>query len=278
MLIGERKKSRGYAPLVGVATVEVIAINPDQKTLQKILGKEVDAPIYVRSQAFPDGDKDVVDIVFWLKVKDAIARERVIRLQMSIVKSSWKSQKTGKIQVVNIFGGSTWVNEADYRANNYEAYPYFRPEGARLAYRGESYVVDTIAKWFGLPLPGKIKEDLSEAYCQIEDIPALFKGNFKELHSLVEAAKGATFKVLCGVRENTDGKVFQTVYNRLVLRSWETNYSKFETEISNISNAFYGSAPFELKEYKVETSDPQVETKVEEKKVEPNDPDDDLPF
>ena len=66
----------------------------------------------------------------------------------------------------------------------------------------------------------------------------LFKGNFKELHSLVEAAKGATFKVLCGVRENAEGKVFQTVYNRLVLRSWETNYSKFEAEISNISNAF----------------------------------------
>ena len=68
------------------------------------------------------------------------------------------------------------------------------------------------------------------------------------------------------------------MYNRLVLRSWETNYSKFETEISNISNAFYGSAPFELKEYKVETADPQMETKVEEKKVEPNDLDDDLPF
>ena len=80
----------------------------------------------------------------------------------------------------------------------------------------------------------RFSEDLSEAYCQIEDIPALFKGNFKELHSLVEAAKGATFKVLCGVRENADGKVFQTVYNRLVLRSWETNYSKFEADRKSV--------------------------------------------
>ena len=38
MLIGERKESRGFFHLVVVETVEVIAINSEQKTLQKIIG------------------------------------------------------------------------------------------------------------------------------------------------------------------------------------------------------------------------------------------------
>lgn len=279
MLIGERKESRGFFPLVGVATVEVIAINPDQKTLQKIIGKEVEPPIYVRTQQFPDGEKDTVDIVFWLKIKDAVARERVVRLQQTIVKSSWTSKTSGKVQVLNIFGHSTWITPAELKAKDTSAYPWFRPEGLRLAYRGEVSVVETIANWFNLPQPGKVEKDLTQAYCQIEDVPALFKGNFKELHQLVKLAEGKeqTFKVLCGVREGKDGKMFQTVYNRSTLRNWITDYSKLASDISDISNAFYGKNPFELKEYKIDTTEPAKPQEVEEKKGE--DPyDDDLPF
>ena len=159
MLIGERKESRGFFPLVGVATVEVIAINPDQKTLQKIIGKEVEPPIYVRTQQFPDGEKDTVDIVFWLKIKDAVARERVVRLQQTIVKSSWTSKTSGKVQVLNIFGHSTWITPAELKAKDTSAYPWFRPEGLRLAYRGEASVVETIANWFNLPQPGKVEKE-----------------------------------------------------------------------------------------------------------------------
>ncbi|WP_294063673.1 hypothetical protein [uncultured Fusobacterium sp.] len=259
--------------------MEVIAINPDQKTLQKIIGKEVEPPIYVRTQQFPDGEKDTVDIVFWLKIKDAVARERVVRLQQTIVKSSWTSKTSGKVQVLNIFGHSTWITPAELKAKDTSAYPWFRPEGLRLAYRGEASVVETISNWFNLPQPGKVEKDLTQAYCQIEDVPALFKGNFKELHQLVKLAEGKeqTFKVLCGVREGKDGKMFQTVYNRSTLRNWITDYSKLASDISDISNAFYGENPFELKEYRVETTEPAKPQEVEEKKSE--DPyDDDLPF
>lgn len=282
MLIGERKESKGFLPLVGVATVEVIAINPDQKTLQKIIGKEVEPPIYVRTQQFPDGEKDTVDIVFWLKIKDAVARERVVRLQQTLIKSSWTSKTSGKVQVLNIFGHSTWITPAELKAKDTSKYPWFRPEGLRLAYRGESALVETIANWFNLPQPGKVEKDLTQAYCQIEDVPALFKGNFKELHELVKISEGKeyTFKVLLGVREGRDGRVFQTVYNRTTMRNWITDYSKLATEISEISNAFYGSDPFELKEYKVETTEPDKPQELEDKKdSDPMNMDnDDLPF
>ena len=61
--------------------------------------------------------------------------------------------------------------------------------------------------------------------------------------------------------------------NRLL----EKENSKLASDISDISNAFYGENPFELKEYRVETTEPAKPQEVEEKKSE--DPyDDDLPF
>lgn len=260
-----------FAPLIGMAEVEVVAINPNASVLAKLTGRDQDQePVYLRTATINEKEVQVVDIVVWVKIRDKIAKERLIRLRFPIYKDYWVSQ-SGRVQIINAFGNTAWVTREEYKAKNFSAYSWFENEGVRLPYRGESSFINMLKNWYNLPNPEKA-ENKEDAFCYLDNIDALFKGDFKELHMLVENAIGMYFKVLLGAREGNDGKLYQDALLDRFLPGWSKNADYLIKGISDSSKTIFTGDLKELHFMEVSTDTP------DDVKEEPQNDDDDLPF
>jgi hypothetical protein len=100
---------------------------------------------------------------------------------------------------------------------------------------------------------------LDDCLCRLDDIANYFKGDFKEIKDAIALQPNNKVKVLFGIRSTDDGKEYQDVYTRLVLRNNSTNIAAFQKEIEErknagaLSNRTYEFC--ELKEYKPTPTD-----------------------
>ena len=105
----------------------------------------------------------------------------------------------------------------------------------------------------------KTGDALKDALCRLDEIPNYFKGNFKEIKDAIALQPHNKVKVLFGIRTADDGREYQDVYTRTVLKNSSTNLSAIQKEIEEskksggLSNRIYEFC--DLKEYKVTPTD-----------------------
>lgn len=253
---GKQREQKDFVKelFVGFTTVKVVAVNPNRKELNQLLGKE-DSP----------EDKDIVylgndqegnerlRLAFWLKDDKA---DKMFVYSFNVTNKERKNKDGDKVQLVNSTCTTSWapyvkkgdvvtekVDESviqDWFVNftNKEK-EVLGPKKWRKALAGEEELAVLLRAWLG-------RLDFMDTETEVMvDTKKLFKENYKELRELISLDENGEFSkegidtpfvALLGVRtdETDNTKKYQQVWNKAFLpvgfMKYINNGNKFPTD------------------------------------------------
>ena len=270
---------------IGVASVYVLAVNPDKAELEKLYGRTLDKePEYIgETEVGPEGNKTKVPQVrldFIVKVDSEKyldsqnqPLEFISKVSVFLGKSPRIGANSGKYQVIDKYGRTAWATVEDINAKRIPQYtngPANISEGYRAAYIGEEELIGFLKAFLNIPNVEKWEEKdgkrqvvglidhPEDAEALLEHIDDYFKGDFTELRKIIGYQPNNKIKVLFGVKNTDDNKQVQTVYTRMFLKNNITDYSKLDKHVKEAQDGgALGNCIFdctELHEYVVEAT------------------------
>lgn len=264
---------------IGVGSVSILAINPNKETLEKLFGRTLEKePEYIGKTTLADGTEvPQVRLDFIIKVDPTKYLDSnnnpidlVTRLTLFISKSRRTSSK-GTFQVIDKYGRTAWVTPEQAQAHEIPVYANGKPanidKNYRAAYNGEEDLINLLKTYLNIPNVDKwvngaivgLIDNPADAEASLEHIEDYFKGDFKELKTILGYQPNNKFKVLFGVRNNSDdGRQYQTTYTRMFLKNGINNYDRLAKHVNDAKNAgALSTSEFdfnELHEYVVEST------------------------
>lgn len=205
---------RKFKNYVGLASTHILAINPDKKTLDNLMGYESKKePEYVG-----EDDRGKYAIISFILRTDAEKNngiEITTRSNITLRPEPAYSKDKSTVQVIDQFGNFGWIDTETAKAGQ-------KVEGKKLdKYRmacvGECAVVDIIKKYLNVPdaynyIEGtwvkKSEEEAKKGLFGLDKLKEYFKGDFSDLQDALALQPNNTIKVLFGVREK-DGSMYQ---------------------------------------------------------------------
>ena len=266
----ESKETQEFKRYVGVGTSYVLAVNPNKKELDELMGFEsANEPEYLK-----DTDEGrVANITFIVRTnpEQCGGVEITNRLMFTLRNSPAYNSDKSKVQVIDQFGNFTWTDTQSAK----EGKKLFSANGKelkvdnkyRMAYAGECDLVHFLKTYlcvqdaFNYINGSWVKKDNSDDYrFGLEHIKDYFKGDFSELKEALALQPNNKVKLLYGVRTTEDNKLYQAVSSKsdFVLRNNATqkDLAKMEQRLESSKAAgAYASTDFrvcELKEWTVE--------------------------
>lgn len=275
MAFNTGKESSDKARIVrytGVASCFVPAVNPDDATASKLLGYETTVTPYV-SEVDVNGKKvKNVRIDFIVKVDEekhgfAVANKLTFFLQ----RLPRTGSASGKTQVIDQYGRTAWATPEELKEHKIPVYasgPANISADYRPCYVGEEELTNFLINYLNIPNVQKwnnttkkfegLIDNPDDALARLDNIEEYFKGNFKELNTVLSYQPNNKVKLLWGVKTNDENKSFQVVYSRMTLPNRTTNYNKLAAEIQERKNAGgLQNVVYEvcdIKEYEVEAT------------------------
>lgn len=250
--VGKESVEGSFKLYKGMAAFNIVAVNPNKKELETLLGRDIDNDPEYKSKN-EDG-QDVIRVTFYAKtnieakVNNGI--ELMVPISFMITKAKKIGQGSGKIQIIDKYGRTAWATPEDVESKSipmYKSGPANISKDYRPAYQGEEQLVDFLVNWLNIPGPmdykdGQwvMKKDPSDSEVAL-DMDALFKGNVAELQELTKLAASYLVKAAVGVRTNDEGKQYQAVFTRKFAKNAVTNYSKIDAAITEFQSN--GGAP-----------------------------------
>ena len=250
--VGKESVEGSFKLYKGMAAFNIVAVNPNKKELETLLGRDIDNDPEYKSKN-EDG-QDVFRVTFYAKtnteakVNNGI--ELMVPISFMITKAKKVGQGSGKIQIIDKYGRTAWATPEDVESKSipmYKSGPANISKDYRPAYQGEEQLVDFLVNWLNIPGPmdykdGQwvMKKDPSDSEVAL-DMDALFKGNVAELQELTKLAASYLVKAAVGVRTNDEGKQYQAVFTRKFAKNAVTNYSKIDAAITEFQSN--GGAP-----------------------------------
>ena len=254
----------------GVAALNIIAVNPTRKELEKLQGREIDVePEYVSKN---EEGQSVVRVTFYAKVNPDVADNNGVSMNISfsfqLTKAPVVGSQSGKIQIVDKYGRFAWATKDDIDNKAIPQYangPANISEGYREAYKGEQSLIEFLINWLNIPNPmdynqkekkWTMKKDPSDSEISL-DMDALFKGNLTEIKEVVSIAEKHLVKAAIGIRSNDEGKQYQAVYTGMFVKNAVTNYSKLDASIANYMSNTTSNVEFSVEpihEHKVQAT------------------------
>ena len=224
---------------IGVAPVNVIAVNPTKAELEKIYNTTLEKDIeYTGVQEVNGKQVPTVRIDFIVKTdaeKEGI--DMTTKVTFFLRKEFRYNKEATKVQVIDIYGRTAWVTKE--QAQNHEI-PQYKNGPANLdkdyrpCYNGEEDLTDFIKAYLNIPnvqkyVNGKwvLNSNLDECRARLDDadVAALFNGNFASVKEIISYQPNNKVKVMFGVKTNNDGKQYQTAFTQKVLKNGATDYS-----------------------------------------------------
>lgn len=276
MAFSKGNESTEGAPITrytGVASVFVRGVNFNKSELEKFFGRDIEnEPVYVgesdnngvkvpqvRLDFMVEADKEKYGIDF--KSRVTLFLRRMPRVS-----------KAGKKQVIDKYGRTAWATEEEIASKSIPVYSNGKPANIdkdyRVAYSGEEDLINFLIAYLNIPSPQKYvngewvmneASKLPDSEAMLEHIEDYFKGDFKEIKTIVSYQPNNKVKVLFGVRTADDGKQYQTCYTRMFLKNSVNDYSRLDKNLQDTkASGALSSSEFdvsELHEYKVEATD-----------------------
>ena len=250
--VGKESVEGSFKLYKGMAAFNIVAVNPNKKELETLLGRDIDNDPEYKSKN-EDG-QDVIRVTFYAKtnieakVNNGI--ELMVPISFMITKAKKVGQGSGKIQIIDKYGRTAWATPEDVENKSipmYKSGPANISKDYRPAYQGEEQLVDFLVNWLNIPGPMDYKDgqwvmrkDPSDSEVAL-DMDALFKGNVAELQELTKLAASYLVKAAVGVRTNDEGKQYQAVFTRKFAKNAVTNFSKIDAAITEFQSN--GGAP-----------------------------------
>lgn len=262
----------------GPAPVKVLAVNPTKDEMEKLFGwKPEKEPVY-------EGEKDGrkwTNITFFVK-PEVEGVEDIIPLKF-FLQDSTRTKKDGSgLQVINVYGETTWLTNEDFDNQVIPEGRNFSPEGVRPAYSGEAELLDFVKTLLCVPnrlvynQESKVWEEIEnpeEALAQFEHIQDFFEGNIEELRELINIYPENKIKVWLGVERTDTNNTYQTFYSGKFARNsarkvdFIMNSITKSKEAGMLQNVDFGDSTFkEYTETPTQFEKPQKAVSTEEVK------------
>lgn len=256
---------------IGIAPCKVLCVNPTKNQIKELMGFEPkEEPVYTGVQEVDGKQINYARITFVIKTDEEACGISTTQMMTFFIRNQYrKGAQSGKYQVIDEFGRTAWATEEVIKANGKIFYKDGTMEANvtqnyRPVYVGEEELTNFIKAFINIPnvmdyVNGtwvmKKGDALKDCECRLDNIADYFKGNFKEIKDAIALQPNNKVKVLFGIRTADDGKEYQDVYTRTVLKNSSTNTTALQKEIEDsknnggLSNRIYEFC--ELKEYKV---------------------------
>jgi hypothetical protein len=226
---GKVEVVRGISLYTGIAPFKVMCVNPTKDQLAALgvnINKEPSPYLLENGQ---------VRIDFWLtSVFDA--KPFYTKLSFFVEKKQRTNKDNTKNEWINSFGQNCWsaINEPPQ-------YEWFKKQGMRQAYVGESRLMDFIRAWVNA---GEADEVCFDTWNDI------FLGNMAELASTIKTFKDNVVRAMLYVREAEDGKCYQDVYGYKFSRWNITGDASWKAHFTKDENKPRGIWSYKVQEYK----------------------------
>lgn len=267
---GNQSTEAGVRKLyMGVGSFYVKGINLNKKQLGEVFGNERDEePSYL-------GERDIdgvkypqvrIDVVIATDPKECGGIEKTFVMPLFITNRTVVGSNTGKIQVIDKYGRTAWVTEAQLAAHeipvssttgkplNIDAdyRPIYDGEEALTTFFKAFLNIPSVEKWKDRQVIGLI-DNPADAEARLQCVENYFKGDFSELQEIITYQPNNKFKVMLGVRTTDDNKQYQAFFTEMTLKNGVSDYSKLEQRLNDRKNAgAYATTEFavsELHEY-----------------------------
>lgn len=256
---------------IGVAPVNVLAVNPSKEELEGIYNTTLDkAPEYIGTQDVEGKKVPYARIDFVVK---AVAEkcggiDMTTKVSYFLRKEFRFNKDHTKIQVIDKYGRTAWVTEEEAKNHQIPQYangPANLDKDYRPVYVGEEDLTNFIKAFLVIPnvqkyVDGKwvMVDNPSECEARLGEVDKLFDGNFSEIKEIIGYQPNNKVKILFGVRTTDDGKQYQAAFTQKVLTNSTTDYSRLDAELKERKEAgAYPTTEFvvgPLNEYKVEAT------------------------
>lgn len=283
----ESKETQEFARYIGVGSTRVLAVNPDKKTLDELMGFESQK----EPQYIADGERGKEARIHFIVRTDpeqCNGIEITGRLMFTLRATPAYNRDQTKVQVIDEYGNSTWANIEDAKAGKTlvasNGTPLKIGKKYRMACSGEADLVSFLKTYLCVQdafsyINGAwvLKDNANDCLFGLEHIKDYFNGDFSELAEAIKLREGNKVKLLYGVRTVTDDKgtrQYQDVATRegLILpNNAGTNaLARLQKNLTDAKNSgAYANTEFavqELTEYKVNPTNLAQETQATEEK------------
>lgn len=227
-----QKPTEGFNKVLTIGKIKFmpIAVNPTKAELQSLKdnrGLNVfvpqDEPVYIGKQSIdpskPDDLKSYFDITIYMQ--SHAFPETIERITYRVFDAGRKSA-SGKFEVINAYGNTTWMEKANIDSKTAPAeMKWYVMDGIKYLRRGEGSLIAFIRALYNLKnvqqdTPNK--ETLRSVFND-EDIKKMLKGDFKNIRNTILVAPDALVTLVTGIRTNDDKK-YQDFFKDIPMRSY----------------------------------------------------------
>lgn len=255
----------------GVENFLITAVSPNKAEVEALIGREITYdPSYTDTETVKDSDGEreakKIRVDFFIVSEG----EEPISTKVSFyVIDTYKKSQTGKLQVINSFGESTWLTQEHIDAKTTpDNMSWYDTTGVKIAKRGEVELIGFLKSLLNIAANNDKLVNKKDGYAVInpEQWAAIFAGDFSGLRDVVNSTNNKIGLVL-GVKTATDNKLKQVIFNRSCLRQYvlhQNREDKYKWINKNIVEAQangaypqvdFGSTDYALREYSL-TSTP----------------------
>lgn len=194
----------------GLADCKVLAINPTLTELNDLGINAQNDPQYI-------GDDGRVRLDIWVKTDNP----QNVTTKFSLwLENKHRESQAGKPQWINKYGKTAWYNDES------ESQDWFLKDGVRQAYIGEEDLHKFLQAYLNVVYNTK---DKKYDECRIDNMEAIFKGDYSELQSILTAYPDNTVRVLLGAKITEEGNIYQNIFNKFFERTCvKPNYKNWE--------------------------------------------------
>ena len=254
---------------IGVGTCTVLAINPTKAELERILSTPTHPVVLEKDPEYITADgADVrsirVDIYLKTVPEKCNGIDTVLKIGYFLKDQKRFNNDKTKVQVINVYGESTWLSKEDFQAKTIpEKMSFFQPKGMRAAWVGEEEITLFIKKLLNIPRYSVKKADGTIviidnpklAECQLDGIPNYFVGNIAELKAAITSRKDNKIKIAFGVKTTAENKIYQDCFKEYPINSAVTDFSYLAKNLlekqasGGYPNTYFGGMPFNFEEW-----------------------------
>lgn len=212
----------------GVVPVKVIAINPNLEQLKAMGINATKEPEYVTVDATKNNLKKVRLDFYLASTVPNVNLSKGLKATFWLENQSRVNKAGDNWEWIAKNGQTAW-SKVQGQAPTYD---WFKAEGSRNAFVGEKFnnqggLVGFLIAWLNI-------DTSSGAGAILDNLAALFEGNYSELLQALQVAGANQFKILIGVK---DGK-YQTVYTGHFERFTQTSLAGFTKALEGEYGAF----------------------------------------
>lgn len=243
---------------IGVAPVFILGVNPTKTQLEQFYGGNVTLqkePEYVSiGEVGSEGNKKTVpqvriDFVVKTDPEKCKGVEIINKMSFFLKQEYYFNGDKTKVQIIDKYGRTAWATAEEVKNKTIPIYtsgPANIDIDYRPAYIGEAELTEFIKVYLNIPGPqnyvkgvwvDKSPQEKADAEARLDGILNYFKGDVKELRTILSYQPNNKVKVMFGVKTTADNKQYQSIYTQKILRNGTTDYSKLDEDLQNRKKA-----------------------------------------